>query len=168
MVLKGLNKYLLILITLLFLSNIDLLGSNAGKILKVLKKELNCSEIVLSDFLEDEIVNEPKCHVYQVALNGEVIGYAINAVGFGRYDEYEFLVYTDLLKRIEFVRVINYYSDYGGEISSKKWLDQFSGYEGGHIKYGEDIQAISGATISGNSMVNRITEIISMLKESDI
>ncbi|WP_372775512.1 FMN-binding protein [Mangrovibacterium sp.] len=162
--------YIATLITLLFTCQLDLFGLDSGKILKVLVKEMKVSKgdlelqlCQLNDQLKDK-VNA----IYQVRIKGEDKGYLIDANGMGRYDEFRFLVLTDVNKSTEMVRVIHYISDHGGEITSKKWLSQFDGFKGGDLKYGEDIQAISGATLSASSITNRIQEIIVLLKQAEM
>ena len=161
-------KTSIITLVMLVFFQVSLSGANTGKILKILEKEygVDKSEIILEELKLDKECNITT--IFMVKLNDESIGYVIEASGAGRYDQFEFLICTDMLKTVEFVRIINYYSDHGGEIASKRWLDQFRGYAGVKLKYGEDVQAISGATLSATSIVNRIYEIIYQLKEADI
>ena len=63
---------------------------------------------------------------------------------------------------------IRSYYEHGGEISSKKWLEQFVGYKGGALKYGDDIQAISGATYSASSITHRMNEIVEAIQNADL
>lgn len=44
----------------------------------------------------------------------------------------------------------------GSEINTRFWLRQFQGYHGETIRYGKDIDAISGATLSGMSMTKEV------------
>ncbi len=148
----------------------DLFGQSTGKILKVLSKEMNVSksDIELDEVEADAALTEKIGAVYSYQLKGEKQGYVIVANGMGRYDEFSFFLLTDLDKSTQMVRVVKYISDHGGEITSKKWLNQFQGYKGGTLKYGDDIQAISGATLSASSITNRIHEIIDLLNSSDL
>jgi Na+-translocating ferredoxin:NAD+ oxidoreductase RnfG subunit len=53
------------------------------------------------------------------------------------------------------------------EIGSRKWLKQYSGYSGGELKYGKDIQTISGATISANALTRDIQILTGILKQME-
>ena len=44
----------------------------------------------------------------------------------------------------------------GSEINTRFWLRQFQGYHGETLRYGKDIDAISGATLSGISMTKEV------------
>ncbi len=55
------------------------------------------------------------------------------------------------------VKVFNYAATHGEEICSKAWLKQFRGYNGTKpLRYGKDIDAISGATISGKAITEDV------------
>ena len=78
------------------------------------------------------------------------------------YDE------TLMIKKIE---VLTYRSDHGHEITSGKWLNQFTSTKGCDLNYGKDIQAISGATFSGNAItegINKLCVSLNRLKEDGI
>ena len=58
-------------------------------------------------------------------------------------------------------KVLIYREDYGNEIGSKRWLKQFIGKTSSDsLKYGQDIDAISGATISANSMTFAMSSLL--------
>ena len=162
--------YITLLIALFLIPQLDLFGQNAGKILKVLTKELKVSksDIELVEHEVPAVLSDKVDAVYDYRLNGEKEGYIIEARGMGRYDEFSFFLLSDVDHSTQMVRVIKYISEHGGEISSKKWLEQFEGYSGGELKYGSDIQAISGATLSAGSITNRIHEIVDILNQTDL
>lgn len=165
---KGL--YIALLITLLLTVEMNLFGQSAEKILKVLSKEMKVSKSDI-ELVDREIPAELEGKVeavYTYKLNGEKQGYVILAKGMGRYDEFSFFLLSGSDHSTQMVRVVNYISDHGGEISSKKWLQQFEGYKGGELKYGDDIQAISGATLSAGSITNRVHEIVGLLNQTDL
>ena len=76
--------------------------------------------------------------------------------GDAKYEDFWYGVIFDNNLKIKLVRVLEYSSDYGYEISSKNWLKQFIGYEGQKLRYGKDIDAVSGATISAQDLTNDI------------
>lgn len=145
-------------------------AQSVGKIQKLLAKELELdkSEIELQFCDLSLQLHEKVNAVYSLFLKGEQNGYVILANGMGRYDEFTFLVLTNPDKSTRLVRVVNYVSEHGGEISSKKWLEQFVGYKGGALKYGDDIQAISGATYSASSITHRMNEIVEAIQNADL
>ena len=66
------------------------------------------------------------------------------------------------IKRVE---ILTYNATYGHQITSKNWLKQFLGFNGKQtLKYGKDIQAISGATISAKSITEDIKETVNQLE----
>jgi Na+-translocating ferredoxin:NAD+ oxidoreductase RnfG subunit len=67
--------------------------------------------------------------------------------------------------KIKKVKVLIYRENYGGEISSKRWLSQFiESPEDDSFVYGDNISAISGATISVKSITESINEVMVSLK----
>jgi hypothetical protein len=64
------------------------------------------------------------------------------------------------------IKVYNYAATHGEEICSKAWLKQFKGYDGSkNLRYGKDIDAISGATISGIAITEDIGSTVIMLRK---
>jgi len=62
-------------------------------------------------------------------------------------------------------KVLVYREDYGGEIGSKRWLKQFVGKtQNDDLRYGDNIMAISGATISVRSMTAAMNNLLQSLK----
>ena len=62
-------------------------------------------------------------------------------------------------------KILLYREEYGGEIGSTRWLKQFIGKKGGdELKLGDNIIAISGATISVRSMTNAMNDFLKSLK----
>lgn len=72
---------------------------------------------------------------------------------------FDYYVIFDTTKKIKNVNVYNYEATHGQEITIKKWLKQFIGYDGeNNLVVGKNIDAISGATISVNGIVNDLQE----------
>jgi Na+-translocating ferredoxin:NAD+ oxidoreductase RnfG subunit len=64
------------------------------------------------------------------------------------------------------VKVLVYREAYGGEIGSKRWLEQFTGKKNGRgMEYGKNIQGISGATISALSISSGIKKLSLNMQE---
>lgn len=62
------------------------------------------------------------------------------------------------------IKVYNYEATHGEEVCSKAWLKQFKGYNGDKkLRYGKEIDAISGATISGIALTEDIEKTVKLL-----
>ena len=63
-------------------------------------------------------------------------------------------------------------ADHGRQVGSQRWLKQFIGRKSGEkLVYGEDIDGISGATVSAKSMtlaVSNVLESIKVLQDHNI
>jgi hypothetical protein len=121
--------------------------------------------------------------LYKIVLNNEPIGWAYTrrvsscrnggCEGSGPTAEvsvsHEYFDYYALLNTqysILEIKVYNYAATHGQEICSKAWLKQFKGYDGSkHLQYGKDIDAISGATISGIALTEDIGTAVTILKK---
>lgn len=121
--------------------------------------------------------------LYKIVLNNNLIGYAytrrVLSCRTGGCDgtnstseenvSHEYFDYFALMSTqysILEIKVYNYAATHGQEICSKAWLRQFKGYNGSkHLRYGKDIDAISGATISGIAMTEDIGATVSLLRK---
>ncbi|MCF8338435.1 MAG: FMN-binding protein [Bacteroidales bacterium] len=93
----------------------------------------------------------------------------ILATAKGRYDYFDFMVLFDKDLKINKVKVLIYRSGHGYEITNKRWLSQFK-REKRPYRYGKNIDAISGATLSGDAItqrLNRLTKAMQAMKEED-
>lgn len=140
---------------------------------KKLKKELSSvfetyehNQCVLIQTVVDSTINITS-EIYSINdHSGNQLGYFAVSQGEGRFETFDFLVVYDLNKRIQRVKILLYCSTYGYEIGSKRWLRQFKDHEINHqFKYSDDIQAISGATLSGRSLTNGINRLNVILQE---
>ena len=78
------------------------------------------------------------------------------------FEEFFFLTAFDKQKNIKKVRVLEYTSDHGYQIANKGWLKQFE--HGNKFTVGENIDGISGATISGKSITKGVNEQTDILE----
>lgn len=108
---------------------------------------------------------------YRIIQNDTIIGYAFTEKAASKTDQFDYLVLFDIDLIIKKTKVLVYREDYGGEISSKRWLRQFEGKTSSEqLKYEKDIVAISGATISAKSMtvaVNNLLKTMDILQENN-
>jgi len=101
-------------------------------------------------------INVPNGNLYEVAGKTDkvYIGYSPS-----KFDDFDYMVLFDSTKKVKLVRVLVYRENYGGEIGSKRWLKQFIGM----TEPKNYVDAISGATISVNSMKYSINKLIKSL-----
>lgn len=159
-------------------SGIQASNINNKRIDKLIKSafqiENYISEIkVINEDLKDELKADFWNNNFFEIRKGELlIGYAYIGKGFGKTDDFEYLLLFDSNLIIVKSKVIKYIEDYGGEIGSKRWLKQFIGKSSNdRFIYGENIAAISGATLSVKSMtssVNKVLEAIGILQAKKI
>ena len=83
-----------------------------------------------------------------------------------KYEDFWYVVIFDLESKIKAIKILEYESEYGYEICSKNWLKHFQGHTGCELKYGsKQIDAISGATVSGQSIVTDINNLCWLLQD---
>lgn len=104
--------------------------------------------------------------IYKIVSTDEErwLGYGVSASAPGRFENFEYFVLFDTDLVIRKVRVWKYRSSYGGAVAGRRWLKQFSGHGGSRLRYGHEIQAIAGATISGHSLVEDINRLDSLVR----
>ncbi len=103
--------------------------------------------------------------LYKINANDTLLGYAYIAKAPSKTETFDYLVLLDKNLIIVKSKVLIYREDYGGEIGSKRWLKQFIGKSKNDVlKYGDNIAAISGATISVRSMTSGINTLLSSIK----
>lgn len=143
------------------------------KVDKEIKLIFNTDVFVLEPIMVSEEINAKlrtkinENDLFKISLDTVSLGYAYIGKGFGKVDDFDFLVLFDTDLIIVKSKILVYREDYGGEIGSKRWLKQFNGKgKNDTIEYEKDIIAISGATLSANSMtvaVNNLLRTITIL-----
>jgi len=147
------------LITLLLLLN---LTSNAEQPFQ--SKKFN-KELV--KFFESKLLSTPEIEelsnntdkFFKVFDGDKHLGFAVYTSAVGRYDKFDYMIIYNLNYELELVKILVYRSEYGAEITAKNWLKQFHHKQTDSLKYGSDIQAISGATFSAISITKNINRI---------
>lgn len=109
---------------------------------------------------------------FKIQNKEQTIGYAYVAKAPSKTDEFDYVILFNKQLEIVKTKVLIYREDYGNEIGSKRWLKQFTGKKPGNtLRYGSNVDAISGATISASSMtkaINNTLKGIQILKENHI
>lgn len=104
-------------------------------------------------------------NLFEIKSEDTLLGYAYVAKAPSKTDQFDYLVLLDAELIVLKTKVLIYREDYGGEIGSKRWLKQFIGKtQHDELHYGDNIVAISGATISVRSMTHAINNLLASLK----
>ncbi|MCR9264650.1 MAG: FMN-binding protein [Flavobacteriaceae bacterium] len=100
-------------------------------------------------------------NLYQITVGNAILGYAFFDQAPSKTANFDYLVLFDDTVKIINTKVLVYREEYGGEIGSKRWLKQFLGKTGGdRVNPETNIDAISGATISVNSMTRSMDNLL--------
>lgn len=124
-------------------------------------------------FKEATLRDRARDHLFEIhSAEGSALGYAYLGQAPSMKNVFDYLVIMQTDLQIKKAKVLIYREDYGRQIGSQRWLKQFIGARYGDvINYGEEIDAISGATISAKSMtqaVKRVLETMTQLKTEKI
>lgn len=150
------------------------------KIQRTIKKTWKLEDIEIERF---EDVYHPVSGSFYYLKNNEVLqgylyvgrvnscrsgGCSINQEDYDlSFEFFDYFIITDSLKSIKRVKIFNYQATQGHEVMSIGWLKQFVGYNGDQkLRYGKEIEAISGATVSAKTLNADLQSIIQLLKES--
>ena len=132
---------------------------------------INMHTLKLDTELKALVQNRVKQRFYRDELyywtisnnNGTTIAYAIMDNVLGKAMPITFLVIMGIDGRIINLDVIKYREAYGGEVDNKNWLAQFTNStDTSQFKVGKNIDGISGATISVNSLSKGIQKIATL------
>jgi hypothetical protein len=91
--------------------------------------------------------------LFRIESSGGTSGYLLSTRARGRYDYFDYAVIWDSDLKVEGMIVTRYRSDHGAAICQRRWLRQFTDYNGGPLQLGKDIDGVSGGTISAASLV---------------
>ena len=104
--------------------------------------------------------------IYQLSENNQTVGFLYLSQAKSRSDIIDYMVVFNPNLTILTVQVLVYREDYGGEVGSTRWLKQFKGKTNGiAMKFGHDIQNISGATISARHMSEGVQQVSKKIVE---
>ena len=141
------------------------------KVDKVIKVTFETEEFILDPIVySNEIVallpaDFSQNNFFRIQQERNQLGYAYISKAPSKTDYFDYLIILDNDLLIRSSKVLAYREDYGGEIGSKRWLKQLVGKTpGDKLIYGDNIAAISGATISVRSMTNAVNQFLSSIK----
>ena len=121
-----------------------------------------------------KIFNSETCNLdpiddtfYSISEDDSIIGYLAVTDAPSKFHRFDYYVLFNDKEEILKVEVLHYRENYGGEICSKKWLKQFVGIDTeNYSNFNREIDGISGATISVNSLKHNLLKISNKLKKS--
>ncbi len=120
---------------------------------------------ISSDITKDLPSKFEENNLFKIEANNSLLGYAYLSQAPSKTAQFDYLVLLDKDLIVLKSKVLMYREEYGGEIGSKRWLKQFIGKKGGDtLKCGDNIIAISGATISVRSMTKAMNNLLESLK----
>lgn len=114
-----------------------------------------------------------KDNLFRISSGAKFLGYGYIGNAPSKTATFDYLVLFDKDLVIAKSKVLVYREEYGGEIGSKRWLQQFEGKSpvSKELVYNQNIIPISGATISVRSMtteMNALLKSIAILQKSNI
>lgn len=116
----------------------------------------------LNASLASQITND---NFYKISASGKVIGFAFLDRAPSKTADFDYLILLDNSGVIKKTNVLIYREEYGGEIGSTRWLKQFIGKTSqDNLEYKNNVDAISGATISVKSMINATNNVLKTVK----
>ncbi|SDQ57329.1 FMN-binding protein [Flagellimonas zhangzhouensis] len=109
---------------------------------------------------------------FRIISGDNLLGYAFFDQAPSKTAKFDYLVVFNAQLKVINTKVLVYREEYGGEIGSKRWLKQFLGKTGGdRVSVNSNIDVISGATISVNSMTKAMDNLlvtIGMLQDKNL
>lgn len=168
---------LILLLATIFFGSPNLLDKYEKPVSKEIKKKLSLAsyEFEKLDFIDGELYairedNKPVAYIFLSEVAACNIGGCptYKAVEQDASSEYfDMMTILDIDSKIISIKILDYFSDYGYEITSKKYLRKFKGYKVCTISEEEDeIDAISGATISSYALEAKLGQLCGSIPTS--
>lgn len=161
---------LLVLVAAMLLTASGLPGNLEKKVHRELAKVLGEISYTLEAVAVPESLNASlpvrltDANFFRINQNGQTAGYVFLGEAPSKTAQFDFLVILDARGKITHSAVLIYREEYGGEIGSRRWLRQFEGLGGtDRVTVGENIDGISGATISVVSMTRAMDDFLAAL-----
>lgn len=160
------KKYKLVILIFLLLGSLNSYSQISKKADREIKKVFSIEKYELSKAVDHKIEDFLTKRLLKISNDSNKIGYAYFGTAPSQTKYFDYLVLFDQNLIIKSIRILVYREDYGGEIESKNWLSQFLGKSiVDRFIYRKNIAAISGATISVNSITEAVNNILSYLTQ---
>jgi len=153
------------------------------KINKAITKILKVEDFEL---IKDELYNQKNCFEngcwFKVKSKGKEMGMVyvgrVNSCHAGgcsiepesklslSFEFFEYFFLVDTSGKVLWVKIFNYQATQGHEVMSRGWLNQFKGLtKNENLVFGQDIETISGATVSASAITADIQHVLSCATE---
>ena len=110
-------------------------------------------------------INNISDNFYTISDSERIIGYFVVQSEFSKYKKFDYFIIYNNFAEILKVEILNYRESHGFEICNKRWLKQFIGNNSdSEFEFNSKVDAISGATISINSLKTSIFKKTQNLK----
>ncbi len=167
------KNVLIIFSFMAFLSGFSIPSKVTKKADKAISKFYETSNFTKQNILVSELLNTKTSsdfsqgRLFKISSEDTFLGYGYLGNAPSKTATYDYLILFDENFVITKSKVLIYREEYGGEISSARWLKQFTGTVIGEdtLVYNDDIIPISGATISVQSMTLAINNLLSSLQQ---
>ena len=117
----------------------------------------------LSGISNDEI--PPKDYVFEIKTDKDLLGYAYVGQANSMKRVFDYVVFVNKDFSVKKAKVLIYREDHGRQIGAQRWLKQFIGLSATKKPvYGENVDAISGATISAKSMTIAVKDVLETIE----
>lgn len=163
-----------------------LLSFSAGEINPKLQKKIDAA--ILSTYEVEQSVLEKivipvnlnnetpailgENNLFKIQSGANLIGYLYLGEAPSMKRKFDYIVMFNTDFTIKKSKILIYREEHGKQIGSQRWLKQFIGLSvADNPIYGQDIDAISGATISASSMTKAIANVLSsvqLLKKKEV
>jgi Na+-translocating ferredoxin:NAD+ oxidoreductase RnfG subunit len=132
----------------------------------ILKYEIqNNNKRRIENFVKQRFFSD-HVFLYKIYSGNDLIAVGMLDNVYGKSQPITFIVIFDLNGFIITSDIVKYREPYGGGISNRSWNNQFKGKNSkSSFKFGEDINSISGATISVNSVTLGIQKLAVLFDE---
>ena len=153
------------LVILLFLGLIGISANLPSSAIKKMDKTIQSlwvNQVVTKEIIDlSKQQNVPTdLQLNKLLINNKPVAFLAISRAKSRVDFFDYMIIYNPDLSIKTIQVLAYREDYGGEIASNRWLKQFEGKKNAEeMKFGDDIQGISGATISARSLTIDVQEV---------
>ncbi|MGK9476676.1 FMN-binding protein [Melioribacter sp. OK-6-Me] len=104
-------------------------------------------------------------YIWKIYREDSLHAFAVMDNVYGKSLPITFLVIFDSKTKVINAEIIKYRESYGGAVKEKSWLKQFIGKDhSSSFELGEDINSISGATISADAVTRGIAKLTELIK----
>ena len=136
-------------------------------LLKSIKNRLGGKLVYYQDGSESEnVLEQKKIEFYYAVKDGKKIGIAIIDTQPGKWGPVEFIIGMDLKPNVTNVAVMRFREKRGRPIANKSFMNQYTGKNSrSPLNVGDDIVAVSGATISSRAATFAVKKALVLVEE---